>query len=416
MSSKNLLKPLFCLLSILLFAIPGYATPQAETASLPPLPTVWQIIWSDQVSVQEAQRLKSMGFDALFKCVACRPAYPQTPIWAAGEWRLVESVEGQYDWSDMRRCLDAALQANMWVIPEIVINIPPDWFVQRFPDSLLQDSRGITLTNPDETGAPYLLSPWFIATGAADAYLVPYVNSFLDLVSPYPNVAGIMMGNFKLNTLPWGLGPSDSDQFTYWPIWDQAAQASYRARFGTLPISTWDDYQALENAAQANFRDWLTSAVRENLQNRYLPWVASFPGWKVINASIWNGNEVRESIFTTTTPEMTAAKQTAIKQSGVAGIVINDDNLGDCGLAGRQQEDIDLAASNGFKLVGERVPGLPACDWSAVYTMWIGFNPRPDGFVNIAEPDASWIGQYRTLYGTASEPLSLRVYVPLVQK
>jgi len=409
MSNYNFFKRLFCVFLISVFVVPNslsYASYQIKTASLPPLPTVWHIIWSDQVSVQEAQSLKAMGFDTLFKCVAYRPNYPNPPINAAGEWRLVERVEGQYDWSDLRRCLDATLKANMWVVPEVVINIPPDWFIQRFPDSVLKDSRGITATDPDETDAPYLLSPWFIATGAADAYLVPYINSFLNVVSRYPNVAGIMIGNFKLNTLPWRLGNNASDDFTYWAIWDNSAKASYQTRFGTLPLSTWNDYQALNDIAKTNFRDWLTSAIRTNLQNRYLTWVSGFTGWKVINASIWNGNDVKESIFTTTTPDMTAAKQTAIKQSGVTGIVINDDNMGDCGIQSQQQEDITLAASNGFKIIGERVVGLQSCDWSTVYNMWSAFSPRPNGFVNITEPDANWIRQYRTLYGPATAPIT----------
>ena len=55
-------------------------------------------------------------------------------------------------------------------------------------------------------------------------------------------------------------------------------------------------------------------------------------GRKVINASIWDNDGVKPSVFTTCTPEMTAAKQDAIEAALVAGVVINDDNMSDCGL------------------------------------------------------------------------------------
>jgi Beta-galactosidase len=407
---------LFCVLLLSLFVIPSSrsdASYQSGVVVLPPFPKVWHTIYSDVVSTQQAQQLKAMGFDSLFKCVAYYPNYPNPPIYAAGEWRLVEKVEGHYDWSDLRRCLDAALQANMWVVPDIVINIPPDWFMQRFPDSVLKDSRGITVTNHSETGAPYLLSPWFVATGAADSYLTKFISESLKVVSQYPNVAGIMIGNFKLNNLPWKLGYNDSDNFVYWPIWDSYAKASYEAKFGTLPLATWNDYQALNNTAKTNFRDWLTSAITTNLRTRYLPWISNFKGWKVIDASIWDGNDVQPSIFTTATPEMTIKKQNAIKASGVIGVVIDDDNMGDCGLQSQQQADINLAVGNGFKIVGERVPEKPSCDWSTIYNMWSAFNPRPSGFININTPDSYWISQFRNLYGLMTEPLSNKIYLPI---
>lgn len=189
--------------------------------TLPPLPKMWQIVWADDVSVNRLLTSKNLGYDGAFKCVAYAPNYPNAPIHAGGEWRLVERVEGQYDWSSLQTCLDNALQANLWFIPEIAINIPPEWFIQRYPDSLLQDSRGITATDIQAEGAPYLLSPWFIAGGEADAYLQPFVTAFLDLVAQYPNVPAVMIGNFKLNVLPWKMGTNDSDNFTYWPIWDE---------------------------------------------------------------------------------------------------------------------------------------------------------------------------------------------------
>lgn len=376
--------------------------------SLPPLPTVWHIIWSDVVSPQKAAELKAMGFDGLFKCVAHRPNYPNPPIYAAGEWRLVEAAEGQYDWNDLRRCLDAGLQANMWVIPEIVINIPPPWFVNRYPDSLLRDSRGETV--PSNVAAPYLLSPWFVASGSADADLIPFINSFLALVSDYPNVAGIMVGNFLLNNLPWRLG--GGSDFTYWPIFDAYALADYQSQFGTQPPATWADYLAMSPSVQSVFRGWLVAAISGNLQNRYLPWISSYGDWKIINAPMWDDNGVQSSVFTTMTPEMVALKQAAVQSAGLPGIVINDDNMGDCGLSSLHQQDINLAYGNGFLIVGERVPDT--CSWSDLFSMWQVFSPRPDGFINIQEPDPYWIGQFRTLYGPATEPLPFSVHMPAV--
>ncbi|MCA9986383.1 MAG: beta-galactosidase, partial [Anaerolineales bacterium] len=232
----------------------------SATGNLPPLPTVMHILWSDVASSQRAAELKAMGFDGVFKCVAYRPNYPAPPIHAAGEWRLVESVEGQYDWTDLRRCLDAALQANMWIIPEIVINIPPDWFVDRYPDSILRDNRGEIV--PANVDAPYLLSPWFVASGDADADLIPFISSFLALVSDYPNVAGIMVGNFLLNNLPWRLG--SGPDFTYWPVFDAYALADYQGQFGTQPPATWANYLAMSPSAQSAFRGWLIAAISDN--------------------------------------------------------------------------------------------------------------------------------------------------------
>jgi hypothetical protein len=248
----------------------------------------------------------------------------------------------------------------MWFVPELVINVPPDWFVQRYPESLLEDSRGITSTDPHSAGAPYLMSPWFVETGAADAYLQPLVDSFIGVVSEYPNIPPVMIGNFKLNVLPWKMGTDSSDNFTYWPIWDDNARASYKSEFGTgaVPPVAWSDYQAMSTADREAFREWLTSAIRHNLEYRYLPWLSDFAGWKVVNASIWNANDVRPSIFTTGTPEMTAAKQEAIASSGVGRILINDDNMGDTGLEPLQQQDVELAHSNGFLIYGERVPDV----------------------------------------------------------
>ncbi|MCB0015446.1 MAG: hypothetical protein KDE34_26205, partial [Anaerolineales bacterium] len=116
--------------------------------------------------------------------------------------------------------------------------------------------------------------------------------------------------------------------------------------------------------------------------------------------------------FTTMTPEMVVPKQAAIQAVGLPGVVINDDNMGDCGLASMHQQDINLAHGNGFLIVGERVPGT--CGWAEMYAMWQAFNPRPNGFISIGEPDPYWIGQFRTLYGPAPEPLPFSVYAPVV--
>ena len=400
---------LICVLLTLGVASSSHARP---TNNMPPLPKIWHIIWSDQISDTNVQDLKAQGADGLFKCVAISPNYP------AGEWRLVETVEGQYNWNDLRRCLDTALQANMWVIPELVINIPPTWFIERYPNSILHDSRGEII--PSNIDAPYLLSPWFVASGEADTYLLPLTNSFLNLVSEYPNVAGVMIGNFLLHNLPWCLGDSsacdNSTYFTYWPIWDIYALSDYESEFGIgkVPPSTWTDYEAMDALSQMAFREWLVAAISTNLQGRYLPWIATFGGWKVVNAPIWDDGGSKASIFTTNTSEMTIIKQTAIKNSEVSWVIINDDNMGDCGLATYHQQDIDLAHSNGFLIFGERVPNLPTCGWSEMYNMWQNFNPSPDGFINITDSDPFWMGQFRTFYGTPNEPLSNKAFLPLV--
>lgn len=382
----------------------------------PPLPKVWQIVWADAVSVPQLQKLKQAGFDGLFKCVAFAPNYPTGEIYAGGEWRLVERVEGNYDWSSMRTCLDNAFRANMWFIPEVVINVPPDWFARRHPEALLQDSRGITATVPSAEGGPYLLSPWFIDSGQADADLKPFVESFLKLVAEYPNVPAIMIGNFKLNVLPWKMGANTEDNFTYWPIWDQIAKADYARRFGTgsLPPKTWAEYETMNESRKAAFRGWLTEAMGRNLRTRYLPWTESFAGWRVINAAIWGDASNRASIFTTMTPDMAATKQAAIAAAGAQWVIINDDNMGGCGLASLQQQDIILAHSRGFRILGERVPDV--CSWQEIYAMWAGFSPRADGFINIGQADAYWVGQFRKLYGPATGPFAFQTQLPMLMR
>lgn len=415
--TRSRILAVFVLLLLALHPAPNAAgsAPRAQQSmSQPPLPTVWQIVWADAADVSRLQTLKQTGFDGLFKCVAFAPNYPHGPIYAGGEWRLVERVEGVYDWSSMRTCLENARRANMWFIPEIVINVPPDWFVKRYPDALLRDSRGVTTTDPSAEGAPYMLSPWFIDSGQADADLRPFVDAFLDLVADYPNVPAIMIGNFKLNVLPWKMGANTADNFTYWPIWDQAARADYARRFGAgaLPPATWAEYEAQAEPRRAAFRDWLTEAMERNLQTRYLPWTHRFAGWRVIDAAIWGDAGNRASIFTTMTPEMAAAKQAAMAAAGAQWIIINDDNMGGCGLASFQQQDISLAHSRGFRILGERVPG--ECDWPQMYGMWANFSPRADGFINIGEPNAYWIGQFRALYGPASQPIAPRIRLPML--
>jgi|GEM_PF-824774 len=373
--------------------------PVPQPAGSSDLPKIWQIVFADSVSVSQLRMYKDMGVDGLYKCVANAPNYPNGPIWAGGEWRLVERVKGTYDWSSLRACLDHALAANLWFIPEVVINVPPDWFLQEHPNALLKDARGITATDPDADGAPYQLSPWFIASGAADGELKAFVDSFLSVVAAYPNVPAVMIGNFKLNVLPWKM--VGADDFTDWPIWDDAAVASYQARFGTMPPATWNDYLAMPGAGQQAFRQWQTAAMETNLRERYLPWLSSFTGWKVINASIWDNNGVQGSIFTTQTPEMTALKQAAILASGVAAkVIINDDNMGATGLEPYQLQDVQLAHANGFLIYGERVP--QAGTWAGIFQMWQ--RVQPDGFINISTVDPVVLAQFRQFYGPASEP------------
>ena len=393
-----------CFSAFLTGILTSRALPSAETSSTS-LPKMWQIVWADKANIQYFTELKNMGYDGLFKCHSLAPNYP------GGEWRLVERIEGQYDWTSLQQCLDIALAVNMWFIPEIVINVPPQWFLDRYPDALLKDSRGITATQPDDNGAPYLLSPWFIASGQGDLEIQRYLNEFIRIVSDYPNVPAIMIGNFKLNVLPWKMGLTGED-FTYWPIFDAAAIQSYSARFGTSPIATWDQYNSMSNPNQAAFRDWLTGAIRHNIQNKYIPWTSAFHGYLVINASIWDNDGVKPSIFTTTTPEMTIAKQNAIKSAGATRIIINDDNMGDYGLVAFQQLDIEIAHNNDFLIYGERVPYKS--DWARLFNMWAGFDPPSDGFINIEDPDVYWSSRFRTMYGPSSEPFIFKLYQPMV--
>ncbi len=411
-----------CLISLVLGIIylGGGAMPvslaKGPTVASAPLPNVWHIVWANDATIPHLLDLKRMGFDGLFKCVAITFDGPDGGQFAGGEWRLVERIEGTYDWGSMRYCLDNALAANMWFIPEIVINVPPDWFLQRYPGALLRDSRGLTTLDRHAEGAPYMLSPWFIDSGSADSHLLPFMQSFLDLVAQYPNVPAIMVGNFKLNVLPWKMGLDGTDNFTYWPIWDDYARADYARQFGggASPPATWADYAAMPATRQTVFRGWLTAAMGRNLRTRYLPWVADFPGWVVVNAAMWNQDGVRSSVFTTTTPEMTAAKQAAIAAAGLPWIAIDDDNMGDFGLARYQQQDVVLAHSYGFRILGERVPGVST--WPDMYAMWARFSPRADGFINIETPDPDWIRRFRELYGPATEPLSWRLRLPLITR
>jgi hypothetical protein len=86
--------------------------------------------------------------------------------------------------------------------------------------------------------------------------------------------------------------------------------------------------------------------------------------------------------------------------------------MGGCGLAPLQQQDIILAHSRGFRILGERVPG--ECSWQQMYAMWEGFSPRADGFINTGPADPYWVEQFRRLYGPATEPLPFRVRIPMI--
>lgn len=380
---------------------------RAHNLTVDQLPKIWHITWPDKMTQDNLHYLKSIGIDGIFKCVG------------AANWSLVEKVEGTYNWSALETCLNSSYQANIWFIPEVVINIPPDWFIARFPDSLLKDARGYTATDPIETGAPYLLSPWFIASGQADTYIEPLVNSFLDLVSRYPNVPAIMIGNFKLNVLPKKMvnNDKDNDEFNYWPLRDAYAISSYQDSFGSgaLPPADWAAYESMNTSQKTAFKKWIITAMNENLQHRFLPWLSSFEGFHVINVCIWDSDDVRGSTFTTQTESMITSKQQAILASGVNRVIINDDNMGDTGLASMQQKDINLAHGNGFLIYGERVPNIS--NWEDLYDMWAGFDPRPDGFINIVEEtiDPYWLGMFRSLYGEATEPL-IKKFLPLLLK
>jgi hypothetical protein len=393
------------------------ASPRTGQTAPSNFPKVGQIVFADTASVSYYQTLKEDGFDGLFKCVAYAPFYPNPPIYAGAEWRLVERVKGNYDWTSLDNCLESARKANMWFIPEIVINVPPSWLLEEFPNSLLKNFKGITATDPDKNGAPYLLSPWFIASGNADVYLQKFINAFLTKIKKYPNVPAVIIGNFKLNVLPWKMGMDVTENdFDLWPIWDDFAKADYEKQFGSgkLPPKTWDEYYVTKNDSEKKaFRDWLVRVFCDNLKT-YMHWLSSYSGWKVINASIWNNNQMPNSIFTTTTPEMVAQKQSAIVSSGVGKIIIDDDNMGDYGLEEFHLLDVQLAHGNGFLIFGEKVESENFL-WQNLFPMWQ--RVIPDGFINLtAVYDAKWLEKFRTFYGAPSSPYPLRLFISVLKK
>ena len=86
-----------------------------------PYPETWE---------KDLQKFKACGFNTI-------------KIWA--QWRSNNPREGVYDFSDLRQIMDIAHGLNLKVIINIILDVAPAWFFQKYPDSVMVMENGLLM-------------------------------------------------------------------------------------------------------------------------------------------------------------------------------------------------------------------------------------------------------------------------------
>ena len=218
----------------------------------------------------------------------------------------------------------------MNAIPSVSINVPPAWFIQRFPGCLSQASDGKRSRNQ--------LSPWFLDAAVrgetpqmreARWLLRRYLDAFLKAVSNEPNVTGIFAGDWTL--LFGGLYHDEC-----LGCWDPYALADYQVGFGRgrKPPAAYTDYLHLSPGDRQAFVLW--QGAGWHFLQEYLRWIGDRAVWKFVDAStatdtVGDGNP-KYGVLLTATRLNSQQKINAMVASGVQGICVDCSNLGDYGL------------------------------------------------------------------------------------
>ena len=88
-------------------------------------PTPYSDTWE-----KDLQKFKACGFNTI-------------KIWA--QWRSNNPREGVYDFSDLRQIMDIAHGLNLKVIINIILDVAPAWFFQKYPESVMVMENGLLM-------------------------------------------------------------------------------------------------------------------------------------------------------------------------------------------------------------------------------------------------------------------------------
>lgn len=236
-----------------------------------PLPHTFKIAWWDQTLDDSWMTLqKEYGFQGIAKIIG------------AGEWTNIERKEGVFDFSKLRNSLENSWEHGFWVMPTLGLNDPPGWFIEKYPHSILKDATNQTITDYNEGG--HVLSPWFVLSGEGEHYIKRFIENYLEILSDYPNVVGVFVGDHLVFNLPWYFGGNPS--LEYFMCFDEYALRSYKVNFTEYqyvnPPEIYDELVNRGNQFMKDFEQWYREFAVLAIE-KYLIGIGEKVKYKTIN-------------------------------------------------------------------------------------------------------------------------------------
>jgi len=243
----------------------------SQSNNVVPLPHTFKIVWWDQALDDSWMILqKEYGFQGVAKIIG------------AGEWTNVERKEGVFDFSILKCSLENAWKHGFWAMPTLGLNDPPSWFIEKFPYSILKDATNQTITDYNEGG--HVLSPWFVMSGEGDRFVKSFVDNYLEIISDYPNVIGVFVGDHLVFNLPWYFG--SNPPLKYFMCFDEYALKSYKENFSEYPYlnppQTYDELVSRGSQFMKDFERWYREPAVLAIE-KYLTWIGDKVKYKAIN-------------------------------------------------------------------------------------------------------------------------------------
>ncbi|MFA5206388.1 MAG: beta-galactosidase, partial [Lentisphaeria bacterium] len=186
---------------------------QYHRAPVPP-PDEWE---------EDFARMRGLGFNTM-------------KFWLI--WRWVEREPGRYFWETYDALLAAAHQAGLKVVPNIILEMAPEWVYRRHPEALLMDAAGRPAQ--DLCGQAYQLGGFCPNWDCQEAFDqgLDFMRQAVSRYASHPAVLTIDIWNEPV-CLP-SHGAASQRRFRDW----------LRGRFGTIAA-----YNAHTGQAEAAFED-----------------------------------------------------------------------------------------------------------------------------------------------------------------
>jgi tetratricopeptide (TPR) repeat protein len=261
-----------------------HVKPKVNDVSLPH--TFCHAWWDQALTDWWLNRAYDYGFQGIASIVG------------ATEWVDIERKNGTFDFSLLHQCMKNIARHGFWVMPRLVLNDPPQWFINAFPESILKDATNQTFTDYNWGG--HVLSPWFVMSGEGDYYIKRFVDKYLENLANYSNVIGVWVGDHLVFNLPWYLG--DSPLLTYFMCFDKYALESYRENFAKYPYqkppSTYDELVGRGSQFMKDFEQWYRESAAQAIE-KYLTWIGDRVKYKVINVGRIGSEAANHMIGTT---------------------------------------------------------------------------------------------------------------------